>query len=80
MTACVSWQMEVTVPGSQGEGTRSSRRVCAPPARLLAAAGIHVDDISWSDLELFLGRGRMPVLETVTLKDLLDYSKRSWSW
>ena len=44
--------------------------------RLLASAGIHVDDISGADLEPFLGRGRMPVLETVTLKELLDYSKQ----
>ena len=43
---------------------------------LLEAAGIHVDDISWDELEPFLGRGRMPVLETVKLSDLLDYKRQ----
>ena len=53
-----------------------ARWSAAAEYRLLAAAGIHVDDISWKDLEPFLGRGRMPVLETVTLSDLLDYTKQ----
>ena len=53
-----------------------ARWSAAAEYRLLAAAGIHVDDISWEDLEPFLGRGRMPVLETVTLSELLDHAKQ----
>ena len=56
---------------------RHARWSAAAEDRLLAAAGIHVDDISWSDLEPFLGRGRMPVLETVKLSELLDYAKQN---
>jgi len=40
VTACVSWQMEVTVPGSQGEGTRSSRRAAIGAVTLAVALGI----------------------------------------
>ena len=53
-----------------------ARWSAAAECRLLAAAGIHVNDISWKELEPFLGRGRMPVLETVTLTDLLDHAKQ----
>lgn len=42
--------------------------------RLLASAGIRVDEISF-DLEQYVGRGRMPVLEAVYLSELLDLNK-----
>ena len=45
--------------------------------RLLASAGIRVDEISFDDLEPFLGRGRMPSLQSVLLSDLLDMNKQS---
>ena len=45
--------------------------------RLLASAGIRVDEISFDDLEPFLGRGRMPVLQNVLLSDLLDLNKHN---
>lgn len=44
---------------------------------MLAAAGIHVDDVSWDDLEPFLSSGRIPVLETVKLSDMLDYKRQN---
>ena len=39
--------------------------------RPLAATGIRVNEISFEDLEAYLGRGRIPVLENVLLIDLL---------
>ena len=53
-----------------------ARWSAAAEYRLLAAAGIHVNDIAWDDLQPFLGRGRMPVLETVKLSDLLSYTRQ----
>ena len=54
-----------------------ARWSAAAEYRLFAAAGIHVDDISWEDLEPFLGRGRTPVLETIKLSDMLDYKRQN---
>lgn len=45
--------------------------------RLLASVGIRVDEISFNDMELLLGRERMPVLENVLLSDLLDLNKHN---
>ena len=47
----------------------------APEYRLFASAGIRVDEISFDDLEPFLGRGRMPVLQNILPSDLLDMNK-----
>ena len=33
-------------------------------------------DISWDELEPLLGRGRMPVLETFKLSELLNYTRQ----
>ena len=37
----------------------------------------HVDDISWEDTEPLHWAGRMAVLETVKLSDLLDYKRQN---
>ena len=54
-----------------------ARWSAAAEYRMLAAAGIHVDDISCDDLEPFLGRGRTPVLERVKLSDMHDYKRQN---
>ena len=61
-----------------------ARWSAAAEYRLLASRGIKVADISMSDLEPYLGRGRLPVLEQVSLallkdneRDLLD--RMAWT-